>query len=60
MGVWYKWMKGAVNTYHPHNLGVYIVRDSSTLSSDVLEHFGKGLCFDLLALEFGVGVIEIE
>ena len=51
-------MKGAVNTYHPHNLGVYIVRDSSTLSSDVLEHFGKGLCY--LDLEFGVGDVGIE
>ena len=53
-------MKEAVNTYHPHNLGVYIIRDDFTLGSNVLEQFGKGLCFHLFALKFGICVVEIE
>lgn len=52
--------EGIFDTYHPHNLGVYVVRDGSALRSDVLEHLSQSLCFHLFACELSIGVIKIE
>ena len=35
-------------------------RDNASLGRDILEHFVQGLRFDLLALELGVGIVEVE
>lgn len=47
-------------TDHVDNLWVYIVCNDAALGSDVLEHFMKRLCLDLLAFELCTRVIEIK
>lgn len=47
-------------TYHIHNLGVYIFGDHPTLGSDILEHFVQSLGFNLFTFEFGAGIVKIE
>ena len=51
---------GVGGTYHLHHLGVYIFGDNITLCCDVVQHLVQRLGFDLLPLQFGVGVVEIE
>lgn len=47
-------------TNHANDLWVYILGDDTPLGGDVLKHLVKRLGFDLLALEFRTGVVEVE
>ena len=49
-----------IPTYHLHNLRVYVLGDYTSLGGDILQHFVQGLRLDLLAFEFGVGIVEVE
>ena len=47
-------------TYHLHHLRVYVFSDNITLRGDVLQHLVQRLGLDLLPLQLGVCIVEIE
>src|SRR5690554_5332263 len=46
--------------YHADNFWIYRLRDNFSVVGDIVENFGQGLSFDLLALQFRGCVIEVE
>ena len=51
---------GRRDAYHFNNLGVYVFCDHIALRRNVIQHFVQCLGFDLLALQFGTGVVKIK
>ena len=48
------------SAYHFDHLGVYILRNHTPLGRDVFQHLVQCLSLDLLSLQFGIGVVEVE
>ena len=50
----------AKHTHHLHNLRVYVISDDTALGGDIFQHLVQSLGLDLLPLELGISVVEVE